>query len=206
MTTKKFLNNAYELDSVEQTLAFYKKWADSYDEEITDNGYASPLRTAEALLACSPQLNSPVLDIGCGTGISGLFLQHAGFTELHGSDFSAQMLALAKEKGLYHSLHQADLNDPFDFITRQYHTVTAIGVMAPGHAGPQLIESVLALMEPGGLFGFSMNDHSLEDPGYQAEIDRLIKARQIRVRWSEYGDHLPQITLNSIIMVIEKLA
>lgn len=83
MTTKKFLNNAYELDSVEQTLAFYKKWADSYDEEITDNCYASPLRTAEALLACNPQLKSPVLDIGCGTGISGLFLQHAGFTELH---------------------------------------------------------------------------------------------------------------------------
>lgn len=77
--------------------------------------------------------------------------------------------------------------------------------MATGHAGSQLIGSVLSLMEPGGLFGFLMNDHTLEDPGYQAEIDRLIKARQIRVRWSEYDDHLPQISLNSIIMVIEKL-
>ncbi len=205
MTTKKFLNTAYQLGSAEQTRSFYKDWADTYDQEITDNGYASPHRTAQALIQCGAQVESAVLDIGCGTGISGLFLQQAGFTSLHGSDFSAPMLAVAEEKGLYNKLHLADLNDPFDFVEQRYDTVTAIGVMAPGHAGPELLESVLPLMNTSGLFGFSMNDHTLDDPGYQREIDRLIKARKIRIRWCDYGDHLPQIDLQSIIMVIEKL-
>ncbi len=205
MTKKKFLDSAYELDSAEKTRDFYKEWAQTYDQEITDNGYASPVRTAQALVSCGAQLDRPLLDIGCGTGISGVFLKQSGFKELHGSDFSTDMLALAKGKDLYSRLHHADLNNPFDFVEEQYQTVTAIGVMAPGHAGPQLIESVLTLTATGGLFGFSMNDHTLDDPGYLSEIDRLVKSRKMRIRWSEYGDHLPQIGLNSIIMVIEKL-
>ena len=206
MATRKFLKTAYQLDSAEQTHDFYKDWAQTYDQEIADNGYASPDRTAKALINCNAEVKSPALDIGCGTGISGLFLKQAGFSELHGSDFSTEMLALAKEKSLYSQLHHSDLNKPFDFVEEAYHTVAAVGVMAPGHAGPQLIKSVLQIMATGGLFGFSMNDHTLDDAGYQIEIDRLVKSREIRIRWSEYGDHLPQIGLNSIIMVIEKLA
>lgn len=206
MAKKQFLSAAYELSSAEQTKSLYRDWAATYDEEIGANGYVSPGRTAEALTACGAAFDLPLLDIGCGSGVSGLALHQAGFHELHGCDFSEPMLELAVQKNLYTRLHQSDLNHPFDFVEYPYHTVTAVGVMAPGHAGPELISSALDLLVPGGLFGFSMNDHTLDNPGYGQAIDQLVKARRIRLRWSEYGDHLPGIGLNSVILVIQKLS
>ncbi len=203
---QQFLNNAYHLDSSAATRSLYKDWAASYEEEIVENGYASPVRTAEALVKCNAPLDVPLLDIGCGTGLSGVILQSAGFTELQGSDFSPEMLAEAKAKGIYTHLHQADLNDPFEFVTEPFAVITAIGVFAPGHALPETIATIVELLTVGGLFGFSMNDHTLENPGYMADINRLIDERVVRVRWQEYGEHLPGIGLNSVIMVLERIA
>jgi predicted TPR repeat methyltransferase len=205
MTKKQFLDSAYELSDAEQTKTLYSEWADSYDEEITINGYVSPARTAEALIACHAQTDQPLLDIGCGSGVSGESLQQVGFGHLVGCDFSAPMLALAESKTIYRQLYLSDLNDPFHFVEMPYYTITAIGVMAPGHAGPELITTALELLQVGGLFGFSMNDHTLENPAYLEEIDRLGKGRKVRIRWSEYGDHLPGIDLRSIIMVVERI-
>ena len=203
---KQFLKNAYKLANAGATKDLYRDWAATYDEEITANGYASPVRTAEALVKSGAPLDGPVLDIGCGSGVSGLFLRDAGFTELHGSDFSPEMLALAQEKGLYKSLNHADLRDPCEFVTEPFPVIAAIGVLAPGHAGPEVIETVLGLLTEGGLFGFSMNDHTLENPDYLSEINRLVREKRIRVRWQDYGDHLPGIELNSMIVVLERLA
>ena len=203
--TKQFLKNAYNLANAGATKDLYRDWAATYDEEISANGYASPVRTAEALVKCGATLDGPVLDIGCGSGVSGLFLRDAGFTELHGSDFSPEMLALAKDKSIYQSLHQADLRDPFEFVTEPFPVIAAIGVLAPGHAGPEVIATVVELLTVGGLFGFSMNDHTLENSGYLEEIARMIHEKRIRVRWQDYGDHLPGIELNSMIMVLERL-
>ena len=204
--SKKFLDRAYDLEGAEDTRHFYQQWADSYDQEIAANGYASPLRTAQALAECGADKNAALLDIGCGTGLSGLFLQDAGFARLHGSDFSAGMLEQAREKQVYDELHLADLTAPFDFVTERYRTISAVGVMAPGHAGPELIETVIELLSPGGLFGFSLNDHSLDNPAYMGSIENLLKEKRVRVRWQEYGDHLPKIAVNAMIMVLQRRA
>lgn len=202
---KQFLTEAYDLENSAQTKNLYKEWAETYDAEISANGYASPLRTANALVKCGAALDAATLDIGCGTGVSGLFLKRAGFSDIHGSDFSPQMLTLAEEKAIYKKIYHADLNDPFSFIDTPFTTITAIGVLAPGHAQPDIIATVINLLPQGGMFGFSMNDHTLDNPGYESEITRLVKKRCIRIRWYDYGEHLPNINLNSMIVVLEKL-
>ena len=202
---KKFLDKAYDLAGAEDTRHFYQDWASSYDQEIAANGYASPLRTAQALRQCGAELNHPLLDIGCGTGLSGVFLRDAGFTALHGSDFSAEMLEQARQKNIYSELHLADLTAPFNFVKNPYTTIAAVGVLAPGHAGPGLIGTAVELLTGGGLFGFSLNDHSLENPAFMALINDLIENKRVRIRWQEYGDHLPKIGVNAIIMVLQRL-
>ena len=203
---KQFLNQAYDLTGPDQTKGLYRDWAATYDAEITANGYASPHRTAQALLGSGARLDAPLLDIGCGTGVSGLFLREAGFTQMHGSDFSPEMINLARDKGVYDEIFTADLHRPFDFITIDYQTIAAIGVLAPGHAQPDIIPAVMKLLPPGGLFAFSMNDHTMNDPGYDSEMHRLVMSGEARVRWRDYGDHLPKINLRSMIVVLEKLA
>lgn len=203
--TKQYLDLAYDLASAGHTQGLYKDWAQTYDDEITANGYASPRRTAQALVSSGAKLNAPLLDIGCGTGVSGLFLREAGFTELHGSDFSPDMLKIAEDKKIYKRMYNADLHQPFEFVSTTYSTKAAIGVLAPGHAEPEIIQTVVDLLPEQGLFGFSMNDHTLDNPGYEAEISRLVNSQTIRIRWRDYGDHLPKIDLQSMIVVLEKL-
>ena len=79
MPEEKFLNQTYRLETQEETLAHYEAWAETYDEEITENDYAQPKRCATALAQYSTSKEVDVLDIGCGSGLSGLALSDSGF-------------------------------------------------------------------------------------------------------------------------------
>ncbi len=98
MADKKFLQTVYGLETSEDTQEFYADWASTYDEEVTENGYASPARVALALQKSGANLDAPLLDIGCGTGVSGLFLSQIGFAHIDVSDFTPNMLERAREK------------------------------------------------------------------------------------------------------------
>ena len=67
-----FLGTAYEGETVADVGKLYADWAATYDAELRDNGYASPARTAAAMGAHVADKSGPLLDIGCGTGLSGL--------------------------------------------------------------------------------------------------------------------------------------
>ena len=91
MNDKKFLSEVYDLATPAETRALYDDWSASYDAEITENGYATPRRIAEALAQFADP-SAPILDFGCGTGLSGLALKAAGFQTIDGADLSADML------------------------------------------------------------------------------------------------------------------
>ncbi len=206
MVAKKFLEDVYDISSTEDTQALYEDWAASYDEEISENGYASPERAAHALRASGADLQAPLLDIGCGTGLSGLFLKQAGFSDIDGSDFTRAMLDQAKKKSIYQNLYLANAAQPFDYIKRPYQNFTAIGMFSPGHADADVMMHIFELMPAGGYFAFSLNDHAIEDPRYLEMISERIFSQSARITWQDYGDHLPKIGLNSMIVVLEKLA
>ena len=202
--TKKMLDNAYGLDGAEATRNFYDEWAASYDAEVTENGYVTPLRCAAALAKFCEDLDAPLLDIGCGTGISGSALKAAGFTTLDGCDFSAEMLEQARSKGHYRTLINTNLEDPFPFEKGAYANLAAIGVLNPGHAPASTLDEVLNLLEPGGLFVFSLNDHAMADYTYEARLNEHVDCANAELLFREYGPHLPKINLKSTVYVLRK--
>ncbi len=203
---KGFLNSAYELDSADDTRALYADWAQSYDQEMAANGYASPSRTAAALVDAGAALDAPLLDLGCGTGLSGQALRAVGFSVIDGSDFSPEMLEAAEAKGAYRTLTLGDLGNPIPATPGQYTTITAIGVFSPGHAPPSLISDVTSLLPNGGLFAFSLNDHALAVPDYADAIEALVESAAVTVLSDGYGDHMPGIGLKARIFVLRKEA
>jgi predicted TPR repeat methyltransferase len=196
-----FLSRVYRANSPDQVRSLYDDWAASYEAEIAENGYVTPARCAEALLQAGADRQSPVLDFGCGTGLSGLALKLAGFEVIDGRDLSEGMIAKARDKGVYRDLAPIGPDDP---VPTGYAAIAAIGVVSPGAAPLPVLDRLIGALKPGGRIVFSFNDHALEHAEYRSKVDDLTAVGGVRELFREYGEHLPGINLKSTVYVLEK--
>jgi predicted TPR repeat methyltransferase len=196
---EKYLTGVYGLGGDAAVRDYYDRWAKTYDSEVSENGYATPGRCAAALNAVGVPVEAELLDMGCGTGLSGLAFAAAGFTTIDGCDLSEGMLAEARARGLYRALYLADA-----MPGTHYDAVAAVGVIGAGAGPPELLDTCLEHLKPGGHFVFSFNDHTLEDPAFTARIDAVTETGAGRIVHQERGDHLPGMDLKSIVYVLEK--
>jgi len=179
---KNHLNHSYQLNSVEATQAFYSDWASTYDTEIMANGYATPQRCADALAINTDNKNVTILDIGCGTGLSGKILADTGFNQIDGCDINPEMLEIAKTRGVYQ----------------------ALWISEAGAAPLSLFHQAIQKLNKNGLFVFSFNDHTLENPIYENAINDEINNKRFELVFKEYGDHLPGRNIKSNVYVMRK--
>lgn len=204
MTRRRFLESAYDLPDRQAAAAFYGDWAASYDDEITRNGYATPARCAAALADRVADRRAPSLDVGCGTGLSGLALRAAGFTTLDGTDFSPEMLARAERRGVYRRLLRGDLAEPLPVTRGICANAASVGVVSPGHTPPETVAAVLDVLPAGGCLALSLNDHALAEPAFPSKIDELVSAGRVELRFHEHGSPLPGIGLEATVYVLRK--
>ena len=190
---------------VEETRALYDAWSQTYEDEVGANGYVTPERCSQALAQVTDDLRAPILDFGCGTGLSGLALTKSGFRIIDGVDLSAEMLAGAEAKGFYRELRQIEAGvSPVD-TPGSYAAIAAIGVIGAGAAPVETFDLLMHSLGRGGKLVLSYNDHALEDPVYEARISEWVDPGAARLLFKEHGPHLPQIGLSSTVYVLEKL-
>jgi len=194
-----FLNKVYGIDGAEAVRDLYDDWAASYDDELARNRYATPARCAGALASAGLPVDAAILDMGCGTGLSGAAFAAAGFTTLDGCDLSPGMLDQARARGLYRGLYLPDA-----LPAARWDAVAAVGVISPGAGPPELFDTCLGHLAPGGRFVFSLNDHAFDEPDYTGRLARALASGSVRTLFEERGDHLPEIGLRSVVYVLEK--
>ncbi len=200
--TDRFLDKVYTARTADETRALYDDWSASYEAEVAEHGYATPGRCAAALAQFMPDTAAPILDFGCGTGLSGLALKLSGFTTVDGVDLSADMLAQAQTKGVYRTLTQIDADSP---IEGTYQAIAAIGVIGAGAAPISTFDVIMSALPKGGKCVLSFNDHALSDPENEARISEWCDRDAARLLFKDYGPHLPGLDLKSNVYVIEKL-
>ena len=75
MTEKKGLKDAYSLKTPEDSINLYKTWASTYDDDFAkQNDYRSPIEIAKFFAQYSNNEDTPILDVGAGTGLIGCLL------------------------------------------------------------------------------------------------------------------------------------
>jgi predicted TPR repeat methyltransferase len=136
----------------------FDQFAPRFDAELTGPlAYATPalLATLLAEAGIAPSKALRVLDLGCGTGLSGVAL--APFARrLDGLDLSPRMLAEARRRGLYHALHEADLLDWLPAQVGRFGLIAAADVLNYlGDLAPALA-AIAGALAPGGTAAFSV--------------------------------------------------
>lgn len=86
--------------------AGYSGWAATYERSVED---AMDLALLVSLTTPAwPKLRTAA-DLACGTGRTGVWLRAHGVAAIDGVDLTPAMLALARQKGVYRQLREADL-------------------------------------------------------------------------------------------------
>lgn len=199
-----FLEEVYNLDSAEDVHRHYQEWSDTYDESVCGNGYVVPERCANALASVVEDQQAPILDFGCGTGISGVELSKAGFTEIDGCDISDGMIAQADMKDVYRRLWTVDVDEPISVEPGAYQNMSAVGVISVGAAPISKLDMLIDLLPSSGKLVFSYNDHTLQDTEYMSRINEYVDTGATRLLFKEHGEHLPGIGLEATVFVLEK--
>jgi len=187
---------------VEETLKVYADWADTYDADVSARGYHTPERIAAAL-ATLLEGEGPILDYGCGTGVSGVALKRAGLGPLHGTDISAEMLERVAAKNVYDSVWQGQPSE-VPATPGTYRAIAAVGVVSLGAAPPETMDLLMDALGPGGLLAMSFNDPTLEDGSYDAHLSAAVDAGRVEVIYRKHGPHLDDLGMGSDVIILRR--
>jgi SAM-dependent methyltransferase len=84
----------------------YGEWVSTYEQTIED---AMDIDLLDALDLPTWDKQTRAVDLGCGTGRTGAWLRRQGVGKIDGVDLTPQMLAVARQRGIFDTLVEADV-------------------------------------------------------------------------------------------------
>ncbi|MDC0057559.1 class I SAM-dependent methyltransferase [Alphaproteobacteria bacterium] len=175
MSEKKIgYDDAYSLATPEDSIKLYKRWAQVYDEDFAlSSNYCSPAKICSFFNKNARISDTPILDVGAGTGLVGECLYKSGNKKIIGIDISPEMLKQAKLKRCYSSLLIADVTKKIPLKNNSVGAVVSAGTFTHGHVGPDALDELLRVTKPGGLFVLSINTKVFVKDGFQEKFSRI---------------------------------
>ena len=170
------LARVYAATTPEEISAAYADWAASYDRDTVRDGYHLPFTIAAWVARHVAPGAGPLLDAGCGSGLSGPILAALGYSEIEGLDLSDEMLALAQSRGSYKRLSKAELGRPLPWPDGHFAAFLSTGVFTTGHAPASALDELARITRPGGFAIFTVRDVVLEAGGFRDKFDELQEA------------------------------
>ena len=167
-------DEAYSLKTPEDSVKLYKKWAQTYDKEFALNSnYLSPKKISSFFNKYARKADTPILDVGAGTGLVGECLYKTGNNKIIGIDISSEMLEQAKLKECYSSLIKADVTKKIPLKSNYIGAIVSAGTFTHGHIGPDVLDELLRIIKPGGLFVLSINSKVFIKNGFREKFVKI---------------------------------
>jgi predicted TPR repeat methyltransferase len=130
-------------------------YAEKFDQHLLQVLHYEAHRVLVEQLAALARRFDAGLDLGCGTGLCGPLVKPM-VDRLDGVDLSANMLARARALGVYDRLMQDDLVHYLATTDRRYGLVLSADVFIYVGALEGVFDGVSRVIEPGGIFCFSV--------------------------------------------------
>ena len=145
----------------------YAAWAPTYEGTVED---AMDVELLDALTELDPT-GATVADLGCGSGRTGAWLRAHGATEIDGVDVTPEMLDLARARGVFRMLVEADVADTglpggaYDLVTTSLVDEHLAGLHP-------LYAEAARLLRPGGTYAIvGFHPHFIMASGMPTHFD-----------------------------------
>jgi predicted TPR repeat methyltransferase len=159
----------------------YKGFSSSYETRMVDDlRYQGPehLRTAIKSVFQDEPRNLNILDLGCGTGLAGVFLKRWSSC-LTGIDLSPEMIELAHARGIYDRFEVAEITTWLERTSECFDLIVSLDCLIYFGDLERIVAAVAKRLNSGGVFAFSMergpvNPFRLTDTGrYEHHPDHV---------------------------------
>jgi predicted TPR repeat methyltransferase len=135
----------------------YKGFSVTYETRMRDDlQYQGPERTRDAILSVmgNPS-NLNILDLGCGSGLSGTVLKPWA-ARLLGVDLSPEMIELARKRGIYDRLEVAEITSWLSEAREPFDLIVSCDVIIYFGDLHRIVAAAAERLRPGGVFALSM--------------------------------------------------
>jgi predicted TPR repeat methyltransferase len=153
----------------------YADWAATYDGETAALGYLLPFLIAAWVARYVQPGAGPLLDAGCGTGLTGPQLKALGYRSLAGLDLSPEMLKVAAGRDSYDDLRQGTIGGRLPWPDGRVRAFFSTGVFTMGHAPAAGLSDLVRVTRSGGHAIFTVRDRILESGGFRAVFGELAR-------------------------------
>ena len=170
----------HTLKSTDEVRDLYDDWSqnDKYNQDMIDWEYSGPREVVSAFLPHASRKGIKILDAGCGSGLVGEELSKEGYSIIHGADIAAKLMN-SIPAGIYHELHNIDLNKPINFTDDFFDAVLCVGTFTFGHVKAKALSEFTRIVKSGGIIGFTINEGVFLDHGFKSELDHLVIQKKI---------------------------
>jgi len=158
---KKFCSELFKHENV-STEDFYKVWAEKYEDVMGTTYTAAVNATAAQGLAkhVGDVATASILDVPCGSGLTGQALVNAGFKNINGVDLSPDMLKLAAEKNNHSKLSIGKISHDtkLEFPDQSYDGVICVFGLDNIHLDYTCaLKEFLRLLKPNGFMTYHIS-------------------------------------------------
>ena len=194
----------YKITTSEELLKYYRDWTkkNKYNQDMVDLNYVAPKEAVSLLKKYALNLESKILDAGCGTGLVGIELKKCGYSNIEGVDFSQDMLNLVPQN-VYQKIEKVDLNKPLKFKTNMYDVVMCVGTFTYGHVKPYALDELIRIIKNKGLICFTINEGIYEKYGFDIKIQELTNNKIWKVKEFFKSDYIVNKDVNAWLCLAE---
>jgi predicted TPR repeat methyltransferase len=153
----------------ENNLFFNNKFAIKYDHFVKkQNWYGAEITLG--MIFDYLKTKDKILDIGIGTGLSATGFHTLGL-EVYGLDYSNEMLAVCRQKGVAVNLKQFDLNNtPLPYPSNFFNHIVANGILYFIDKLDNLFVEISRIIKEKGIWAFIIEENA--DPSESAIIEK----------------------------------
>ena len=167
-------------------IEFYNSHAHAYEPAVKPTKYQAVHHHCASMLASlvPPADDVRILDVGCGTGMTGLVLREHGYSVIDGVDPSKGMLDICRQKpGLYRHLYCESINDNTDLTldADSYDAAYCMHAISRSHIDiKNALREFCRLVRNNGYAGFSIQETTPPEE-FLPVLARFVEQKKIKL-------------------------